>query len=181
MTGLPLTTNALRSRKEAELALVTEILRRFGEVQIVELGRSMIPSIYPGDVLTISAKQDRNASCGDIVLYLRAGRFCVHRVTRTWQERERFFFVTRGDAAAQEDAPFDENQLLGCVMAITRRGTPIEFAQMDTLRMKFLRRAVRKSEAAATGLLRWHALQWRILGGMHDPLENPRGKLLERL
>jgi signal peptidase I len=169
------------SREHVRLDLAAEVLRCFGEVRIVELGRSMIPSIYPGDLLTIRSGQKSAARCGDIVLHLRAGRFCVHRVTRTWQESGRLMFATWGDAAAQQDPPFDENQLLGRVTAIVRRGTPLEFARMDTFRMKLLRRAVRKFEAAATFLLRWHLLRTRILGGTPTAFEHRSEKLPECL
>jgi hypothetical protein len=40
---------------------------------------------------------------------------------------------------------------------------------------------VRKSEAAATDLLRWHLLLTRILGGTHLAFENGGEKLLECL
>jgi signal peptidase I len=172
---------APKTREEVPLDLAAEVLHRFGEVRIVELGRSMIPSIYPGDLLTIRSVQPSNARCGDIVLHLRAGRFCVHRVTRQWQERGRLMFVTWGDAAARQDPPFEENLLLGRVTAIVRRGRPVKFPQMDTLGMKLLRRTVRKSEAAATDLLRWHLLLTRILGGTHLAFENGGEKLLECL
>jgi signal peptidase I len=177
----PLPSHFPPSRQHIQLDLAAEVLRRFGEVQIVELGRSMIPSIYPGDVLTIRAEQRSAARCGDIVLHLREGRFCVHRVTRTWQERGRLMFATWGDAAARQDPPFDENQLLGRVTAIIRRGIPVQFEQMDTLRMRFLRRAVRKSEAAATALLRWHLLRTRIFGGTPATFEHRSERFLESL
>ena len=163
MTSMP--SPVPPSRQHLQLDLAAEVLRRFGEVRIVELGRSMIPSIYPGDLLTIRSEPKSATRFGDIVLHLRAGRFCVHRVTQTWQQGGRFMFTTRGDAAAQPDPPFDENQLLGRVTAIVRRGRQLDFAQMDTLRKKLLRRAVRKSEAAATFLLRWHLFRTRIFGG----------------
>jgi signal peptidase I len=153
------------SRQHVQLDLAAEVLSRFGEVRIVELGRSMIPSIYPGDLLTIRSEQKNAARSGDIVLHLRAGCFCVHRVTRTWREGGRLMFATWGDAAARQDPPFDENQLLGRVTAVVRRGRQVDFAQMDTLRKNLLRRVVRKSEAAATFLLRWHLLRTRIFGG----------------
>jgi hypothetical protein len=177
----PLPSNFPPSREHVQLDLAAEVLRRFGEVRIVELGRSMIPSIYPGDLLTIRSGEKSAARCGDIVLHLRAGRFCLHRVTRTWQERGRLMFATWGDAAAQQDPPFDEDQFLGRVTTIVRHGKPVEFAQMDTLRMKLLRRAVRKSEAAATGLLRWHLLRTRILGGTQAAFEHRSQKPLECL
>jgi signal peptidase I len=177
MTSMP--SPVPPSRQHVQLDLAAEVLRRFGEVRVVELGRSMIPSIYPGDILTIRSEQKNAARCGHIVLHLRAGRFCVHRVTQTWREGGRFMFTTWGDAAAQPDPPFDENQLLGRVTAIVRRGRSVEFVQMDTLRKKLLRRAVRKSEAAATFLLRWHLFRTRIFGGASTAFGHRTEQFLE--
>jgi signal peptidase I len=175
MTSMPVP----QSRQDVQLDLAAEVLSRFGEVRLVELGRSMIPTIYPGDILTIRSEPKNGARCGDIVLHLRAGRFCVHRVTQTWQQSARFMFTTWGDAAARPDPPFDENQLLGRVTAIVRRGRQVDFAQMETLRKKLLRRAVRKSEVAATLLLRWHLFRTRIFGGAPTAFEHRTEQFLE--
>src|ERR1700687_1464712 len=92
----PLPSHAPLPRQHVHLDLAADVLRRFGQVQIVELGRSMIPAIYPADLLTIRSGEKNAARCGDVVLHLRAGRFCVHRVTRTWQESGRLMFMTWG-------------------------------------------------------------------------------------
>jgi hypothetical protein len=140
----------------------------------------MIPSIYPGDLLTIRS-ENKNAACrGDIVLHVRDGRFCVHRVTHRWEAAGRLMFATWGDAAARQDPPFDEKQLLGRVTAIVRRGVPVELPERNTVRTKLLRWAVRESETVATALLRLHLLQARILGDHHSATsDHPRETLQE--
>ena len=103
-----------QSKREARLDLAAEVLHRFGEVRFVANGSSMIPSIYPGDLLTVRS-ESVNARAGEIVLFLLGGRFCVHRVMRKWPERNRIAFATRGDALTQEDPSVDGSQLLGRV------------------------------------------------------------------
>src|SRR5580658_6145615 len=72
--------DALQSKQEARLDLAAEVLHRFGEVRFVAHGSSMIPSIYPGDLLTVRSESIAEARTGEIVLFLLGGRFFVHRV-----------------------------------------------------------------------------------------------------
>ena len=46
---MPLATTIYETR----LDLAAEVLHRFGEVRFIAHGSSMIPSIYPGDLLTV--------------------------------------------------------------------------------------------------------------------------------
>jgi hypothetical protein len=100
---------------EVRLNLAADVLHRFGDVRFVAHGISMIPSIYPGDLLTVRSESIADARCGEIVMFLLSGRFFVHRVTRKWPERNRIVFATRGDALSQEDPSVDGSQLLGRV------------------------------------------------------------------
>ena len=79
----------------------------------------------------------------------------------------------------RQDPPFDKNQLLGRVTAIFRRGRQVDFAQVDTLRRKLLRSAVRRSGALATALLRWHLLQTRIFRGSPTAVGHRSEQFLE--
>jgi signal peptidase I len=166
---------ATPARDEVLLDLAAEFSRRFGQVQVV--GRSMIPTIYPDDVLTIELVHD--AQYGDVVLYVRDGRFCVHRVTRKWQERGKTIFVTQGDALAKEDLPFEDSQLLGRVTSVARFGRPVSFAQTGRPLMTLLRWAVRRSGTVASSLLRRHSLRTRLLRGSRGEVENRGQNLLE--
>ena len=114
--------------QEVRLNLAADVLHRFGEVRFIAHGTSMIPSIYPGDLLTIRSESMADARCGEIVLFLLSGRFFVHRVMRKWPEGTRIVFATRGDALTQEDPSVDGSQLLGRVTSILRLGKPVKSA-----------------------------------------------------
>jgi hypothetical protein len=157
--------DALQSKHEARLDLAAEVLHRFSEVRFVAQGSSMIPSIYPGDLLTVRSESIAGARCGEIVLFLLGGRFFVHRVMRKWPERDRVVFATRGDALNQEDPSVDGTQLLGRVTSILRRGKPVRFATPLNPWMRLLRWGVRHSETFARTLLAANLLRARILGG----------------
>ena len=154
-----------QTKQDARLDLAAEVLHRFGEVRFVAQGSSMIPSIYPGDLLTVRSESIAGARCGEIVLLLLGGRFFVHRVIRKLPDRNRTVFATRGDALAQEDPSVDGTQLLGRVTAILRHGKTIKCAVDLNPLNKFLRWAVRNSETFARTLLAAHLLRCRILGG----------------
>ena len=151
--------------QEVRLNLAADVLHRFGEVRFVAYGSSMIPSIYPGDLLTVRSESIAGARCGEIVLFLLAGRFFVHRVMRKWPERNRIVFATRGDALTQEDPSVDASQLLGRVTSILRHGKHVKPATRLNPWTKLLRWGVRNSDTFAKTLLAAHLLRTRILGG----------------
>jgi hypothetical protein len=152
-----------QSKQEARLDLAAEVLHRFGEVRFVAHGSSMIPSIYPGDLLTVRSESIADARSGEIVLLMLGGRFFVHRVMRKWPERNRVVFATRGDALTREDPSVDGTQLLGRVTSILRRGKPVKFSAGNPWAM-FLRWGVRNSATLAKTLLAAHLLRSRIFG-----------------
>jgi Peptidase S24-like len=149
--------------QEVRLNLAADVLHRFGEVRFVAHGSSMIPSIYPGDLLTVRSESIADARCGEIVLFLLSGRFFVHRVMRKWPERNRIVFATRGDALIQEDPSVDGSQLLGRVTSIRRHGKQAKLATRLTPWTKLLRWGVRNSDTFARTLLAAHLLHTRIL------------------
>lgn len=171
--------DAPESKQEARLDLAAEVLHRFGEVRFVAHGSSMIPSIYPGDLLTVRSESIAEARTGEIVLVLLAGRFFVHRVMRKWPERNRIVFATRGDALTQEDPSVDGTQLLGRVTSILRHGKPVKFARHGGPWTKVLRWGVQNSPAFSKILLAAHLLRSRILGRHAQGSAGGPGKQLE--
>ncbi len=49
----------------------------------------MLPTVWPGDLLTIQSHRPDQAEPGEIVLYMRRGRFFIHRVVSKSLDRER--------------------------------------------------------------------------------------------
>jgi hypothetical protein len=150
---------AAAARESLKLELAAEILRNFAEVQFVARGSSMLPSIYPGDCLTVRAFDDGAPRCGDVVLCRIADGFRVHRMVRILGEESARLYVLRGDALTNEDAPVSGVELLGRVTLIERRGQVLELRAAMGMWQRALGMAVRRSKIAAALLLRWHALQ----------------------
>jgi hypothetical protein len=111
---MPITTEARASHK---LDLAAEVLASGGTIRLRALGTSMLPSIWPGDILSIEHKPGQEIVPGDIVLVARQNRFFVHRLIQKQNSR----WITRGDALAQNDEAAAAIQVLGKVSLIHRR------------------------------------------------------------
>lgn len=107
----------IRTRDECGCSLAAEVLEQSGTVRLRVSGKSMLPTLWPDDVLTIESRQLDEAELGELVLYEREGRFYVHRlISRLGQDR----FITRGDCMAESDSPFPRQTFLGVVTSVSR-------------------------------------------------------------
>jgi signal peptidase I len=103
-----------------KLSLAVEVLRSVGEARLAVGGASMLPSIWPGDILEIRRAAAADLSLGDIVVFARDNRLVVHRVLRVNRERDELVLITRGDRSHRADAAVSFRELLGKVKAIQR-------------------------------------------------------------
>src|SRR5690242_18739230 len=108
---MPIATATLEENK---MDLAAEVVRSGGAIRLLALGTSMLPTIWPGDVLTI---QQGEIVSGDIVLVSRDQRFFIHRLV----EQRDCSWLTRGDSLPQNDTPVTRSQVLGKVSAIHRK------------------------------------------------------------
>jgi len=106
--------------QEAKLDLVVEALRRSGKVQLRVWGMSMLPSLWPGDVVTVKAATPEDVVLGDIGLVLRNKRCFIHRIVATKLSQDGQSFITRGDAMPDDDPSTADAELLGRVVAVRR-------------------------------------------------------------
>lgn len=111
-----------RTRAEATSSLVAETLRSWGRVQLRARGTSMLPTLWPGDVLTIQFRSFEQVEIGELVLYSRRGRLFIHRVLRRSGQGGDAVLITRGDCMAGEDPAVSRAQLLGAVTEVDRDG-----------------------------------------------------------
>ena len=78
----------------------------------------MLPTLYPGDILTIKRETLGAIQAGNVVLYDRDGRFFIHRNLRSVQRSSETALVTRGDCMPHPDEPVVASELLGKVISI---------------------------------------------------------------
>ena len=116
-----------RGAEDTEAALksglAAEVLRSRGELRLQVTGASMLPAVWPGDVLSIRSCAPHELRLGEIVLVEHEGGFRVHRLVREEDGGARF--ITRGDAMPQDDPAVDAARVLGKVTSIERGGRRI--------------------------------------------------------
>jgi len=139
--------------------LAAELLRTSGTLRLAALGHSMLPTLWPGDVLNVEARSIDQVQVGDVVLFMRENRFFIHRVLQKDNNNSVHRLLTRGDAMPEGDEPVTAEELLGKVVSISdndrtvvvppcswmRRGIGLMFAYSDHLRSLALRWHARRS------------------------------------
>src|SRR5438876_1115588 len=154
-------------RAAAHRELLAEVARKFGEIRFKATGDSMLPSVWPGDLLTVRRQSFSEFRDGEIVLYEREGGenaltrpygpasprgrgdFVAHRIV----ERSGRELITRGDSLRQNDVPVHEEQVLGRVVSISRNGRAIRLE--FTLGRRMVAWVLRRSDFAGRVLLRF--------------------------
>jgi signal peptidase I len=150
---------------ELACGLAEEIVRTFGEVRLRVFGTSMVPSILPGDLVSVRRAGLHDISPGEVVLFLRKGNLFVHRVVgrkgaSAADGRGESWLITRGDRLRQDDPPVSPPELLGRVVSLERDNRKIELLPGGSNRM--IVRLLQSSDRATYLYLRLAAC-WRIL------------------
>jgi len=99
-------------------SLASEVVRTFGGVRLRVFGTSMVPSILPGDLISVQRTDLSEISVGDIVLYWRDGSLFAHRVVARAGSHDDPRLVTRGDRLSYTDPLVSSFELLGRVTSI---------------------------------------------------------------
>ena len=147
-----------QSREQSKHNLALEVLRSTGSLRLVAFGYSMLPALWPGDLLAVKAQPLESIRAGDVVLYERHGRFFIHRTLGRMNSSPATSLLVRGDAMPAADAPVAAGELLGKIVSVERgsRSVPVPACSL-------LRRCVGLILAYSARLrslaLRWHA--WR--------------------
>jgi hypothetical protein len=109
------TTSAPRSSESLDRsALVADALRQSGglavRVRLRVYGESMLPALWPGDVVEIASCSLEDVRPGEIVLARRDGRLFLHRLVAACTANG---FLLRGDSMPGSDPVFPAEALLG--------------------------------------------------------------------
>ena len=135
---LPDTTRSSWSAEGS--ALVAETLRASGCSRLRVHGESMLPALWPGDVVEIASCSPEDVRPGEIVLALRDGRLFLHRFLAPCKPSG---FLLRGDSMPGPDPQFPPGAMLG----------------------RFVRRVGEERSVAAVTQRRWFAVECsRALG-----------------
>jgi signal peptidase I len=110
-----------QQRLELGCELVTDVARSFETVCLKVTGSSMIPAIWPGDVLTARNCDIHEIQPGQIVLYRRQKGLVAHRATHVTG----YLLITRGDTLQNDDPPIQASDIVGQVVSLVRNGRPV--------------------------------------------------------
>ena len=103
--------------------LVADVVYATGSAKLKVNGLSMLPAIWPGDVLTISRISPKLLEPDQIVLYRRNGKLTAHRVVEVAHDH----FLTRGDCVPSLDPPVTFSAMVGQVIGVCRNGHAVKF------------------------------------------------------
>jgi hypothetical protein len=123
------------------------------------LGASMLPSLCPGDLLTIEATPAGALSLGEIVLVRRDGRFFIHRLARCGSSSGAADWFTRGDALAVWDPCVTSSDILGRVCGVRRGDRALIPRRGPSWPSRVFAWMLSRSDALRNLTLRWHAVR----------------------
>lgn len=112
-----------QAREKGGCSLAAEALRSWGTLHLRATGVSMLPTLWPGDLLTVESRHPEQVVPGEIVLYMRQDRFFIHRIVGQKLAGNEALLVTRGDCMSEDDPPVQSSELLGKVTEIWRSGS----------------------------------------------------------
>lgn len=155
--------------------MAAEILQSAGFLRLRVNGWSMLPSIWPGDVLAIARTAVKDVAKGDLVLSRRDRRLVVHRVIEMLLEDGATRVVTRGDAMPGPDQPIRAHDVLGKVIQIARCSRWITPGRQLRISQRAVAALVRRSDLAARILVKLHEIT-RPMPWSSFPNPNPRAE-----
>jgi signal peptidase I len=100
-----------------------DILGRAASLRFIATGSSMSPFIRDGDLVTVRPVNAVDLRLGDVVLYKSFGRRAIlHRLIRRRKQAGAVVYLIRGDASAGACEEVKAEDILGCVVEVSKRG-----------------------------------------------------------
>jgi signal peptidase I len=135
--------------REACCDLVADVARASGRVQLEVNGFSMVPALWPGDLLTVRNCCPYELAPNSLIVFQQDQQLIVHRLIRRVGDQ----IVTRGDARRRLDKPVEAGQIVGRVESVMRNGRPVDFR--NSLRQQLVSVCLRRSEWCTWFFLRF--------------------------
>lgn len=148
----PISDAAAENRALVRCQLAADAVRVFGKLRLKVIGSSMLPSVWPGDILSVRRAEISQVFIGDIVLFERDGRLCAHRVVDKIVATDQTYLVTQGQQVCSTDPPVSSRELLGLATSIERGRLRIDPRAGLRMQWRILSVVLRRS-AFATRLM----------------------------
>ena len=153
-------------RRAVWCELVHEVAGANGEVRLKVAGGSMLPVVWPGDLVTVRRCDFRELRAGQIVLHGRDETLTLHRIARVGSDH----VITRGDSLPRYDPPVKASDVVGQVVSISRGDRSIQSEQVMWQRV--VAAVLRRSRFLRRGTVYAHRHLWRTgetQGAVADP------------
>jgi hypothetical protein len=98
-------------------ALAADALSQSGHLRLRVHGESMLPALWPGDVVEVASCSRQDVHPGEIVLARRQGRLFLHRLAHSTPQG----FRLRGDSMPASDPYYPPEALLGKLVRDTHQ------------------------------------------------------------
>jgi signal peptidase len=136
--------------------LVVDVANASGVVHLRVAGSSMIPILWPGDLVFVRPCDFSQLEPGMVIVFRQNERLVIHRIIR-WEHGA---VVTRGDARARLDGPVDREDVIGRVDEVLRNGKPVDLN--GSPRQTFTASMLRRSEVYTRLYLRCSSMLRRL-------------------
>lgn len=164
------------SREQLKHSLATDVLRTAGKFRLAAFGYSMLPNLWPGELLTIQSHSLEQVQPSEVVLFSREGRFFIHRVVRKVKMGPETRLITRGDALPSVDATVFPVEFLGKIVSVRRGDRDIPVPSCSPWR-RLTGLALTYSVHLRSLGLRWHA-GWSTESGSKSSLATEQGPVI---
>jgi signal peptidase len=158
-------SSVLQTANALGCELAGEVVRTFGRVRVRVTGMSMIPAVWPGDVLVVERRAAEKIERGEIAVAEREGRLVAHRVIGPTADAglkptatNAGTITLRGDSLLAADEPLRAEELLGTVVSIERGAGARRPRRKLGIGARMLAAMARRSSMAARLLVRLHAI-----------------------
>lgn len=154
---------ASAARESARQELLLEALRRFGSARLTVTGASMLPAIWPGDVVTVRSCEPAELRPGEVVSFWRGEFLVSHRIQSLLGGG---VVITRGDSARHCDPPLNPADILGCVVAIERTGRRV--SPVQSVWQRAAAAVLRRSDFCTRTVLFLHRRTCKVFSSRRD-------------
>ncbi len=101
---------------------IIDLLLASKKVQFVIKGRSMYPTLRTGDLVDVDPTEKETLETGDIVVFQKERELICHRLVEIHEKVSPHPLLTQGDATTHPDPPLSQQEILGKVISIERKG-----------------------------------------------------------
>lgn len=141
---------------EACCDLVVDVAKTSGLVQLRVAGCSMVPILWPGDLVFVQPCDFSRLEPGMVIVFRQHEKLVVHRILR----REHGAVITRGDARGRLDGPVRNEDIVGRVDEVLRKGKRVGL--QSSPRQMFTASILRRSEICTRLYLRCSSMLRRV-------------------